>query len=124
MPVQLWQSERGGDGVAPHSVAAVNNSLSAPHEYHVAPNSAHSAFLSPCPPAAAKAHPDLCTDAPGFDRVAFHSEFDADVLAFLRKHFAGIDKPQDVGDQSIDLHVRRADARSEEMLCSNQTRCW
>ena len=93
VPVQLWQSERGGDGVVPYSVAVVNKSLPAPHEYYVVPNSAHFAFLSPCPPAAARVHPDLCTDAPGFDRIAFHNEFDADVLAFLRKHLTGIDKP-------------------------------
>jgi predicted dienelactone hydrolase len=27
-----------------------------------------------------------CADAPGFDRVAFHKEFNADVLAFFRAH--------------------------------------
>jgi hypothetical protein len=32
-------------------------------------------------------------DAPSFDRVAFHKEFDAAVLAFLRKHLAEVDKP-------------------------------
>ena len=68
--------------MVPYSVAVVNKSLPAPHEYYVVPNSAHFAFLSPCPPAAARVHPDLCTDAPGFDRIAFHNEFDADVLAF------------------------------------------
>ena len=93
VPVQLWQSERGGDGVLPHNVEIAEKSLPAPHEYHVVPNSAHFAFLTPCPPAAAKAHPDLCKDAPGFDRVAFHKEFDAEVLAFLRRHLAGADKP-------------------------------
>jgi predicted dienelactone hydrolase len=67
--------------------------LPTPHEYHVVLNSTHFAFLSPCPPAAATAHSDLCKDAPGFDRVAFHKELDAEVLAFLRKHLAGVDKP-------------------------------
>jgi hypothetical protein len=36
------------------------------------------------PPALAKARPELCTDAPGFDRGTFHQQFDADVLAFFR----------------------------------------
>jgi hypothetical protein len=32
----------------------------------------------------AKARPELCTDVPGFDRRAFHQQFDAEVLAFFR----------------------------------------
>lgn len=92
VPVQLWQSERGGDGVLPQNVEIAEKSLPAPHEYHVVPNSAHFAFLGPCPPAVAKTRPELCTDAPGFDRVAFHKELDAAALAFLRQHL-GVDKP-------------------------------
>jgi predicted dienelactone hydrolase len=93
VPVQLWQSERGGDGVSPESVAVVDKNLPTKHEYHVVPNSGHFAFLTPCPPGMAAARPELCTDAPGFDRVAFHKELDADVLAFLRKHLAEVHKP-------------------------------
>jgi predicted dienelactone hydrolase len=69
------------------SVAAVDKSLPAEHEYHVVPNSTHVAFLFICPPALAKARPELCTDAPGFDRAAFHKEFNADVLAFFQAQF-------------------------------------
>jgi predicted dienelactone hydrolase len=93
VPVQLWGSERGGDGVLPESVVAVDKNLPARHEYHVVPNSGHFAFLAPCPPVVAKARPELCMDAPGFDRVAFHKDLDAEVLAFLRKHLAGVDRP-------------------------------
>ena len=89
VPVQLWQSERGGDGVLPGNVEIAEKSLLAPHEYHVVPNSAHFAFLTPCPPEAVKAHPDVCIDAAGFDRVAFHKELDGEVLAFLRRHLGG-----------------------------------
>jgi predicted dienelactone hydrolase len=83
VPVQLWASERGGDGVLPHDVAAVDRGLPAGHEYHVVANAGHFAFVPPCPAAAA---PEFCTDAPGFDRVAFHKQFNADVLAFFREH--------------------------------------
>ncbi len=79
VPVQLWASERGGP---PERVAAVEKSLLANHEYRVVPNSGHFAFMI-CPPALAKERPDLCTDAPGFDRVAFHKQFNADVLRFF-----------------------------------------
>jgi hypothetical protein len=29
-----------------------------------------------------------CVDLPGFDRVAFHKEFNADVLAFFQKYLS------------------------------------
>ena len=84
VPVQLWASERGGDGVVLHDVAAVDASLPAKHDYHVVPNAGHFAFLAPCPAVLVKERPELCVDAPGFDRAAFHARFDADVLAFFR----------------------------------------
>jgi predicted dienelactone hydrolase len=86
VPVQLWASERGGDGVTPESVAAVDRGLPAQHEYRVVSNSGHFAFLTPCPLALAKARPELCSDAPGFDRVAFHQQLNAEVLAFFHTH--------------------------------------
>jgi predicted dienelactone hydrolase len=85
-PVQLWSSEHGGEGVLPEDVAALVDDLPAKPEFHLVANSAHFAFLSPCPAEFAKSLPDLCTDAPGFDRIAFHRELDAEVLAFFRKH--------------------------------------
>jgi predicted dienelactone hydrolase len=84
-PVQLWASERGGDGVLPQRVAAVHDGLQTTHDYHVVPNAGHFAFVAPCPSALVQARPEVCVDAPGFDRVAFHAQFDADVLAFFRK---------------------------------------
>ena len=88
-PVQLWGSERGTEsqenppdrGVKPESVAAVDRNLRATHEYHVVPNSRHLDFVI-CAPALA--NEPFCKDAPGFDRVAFHKQFNADVLAFFR----------------------------------------
>jgi predicted dienelactone hydrolase len=83
-PVQLWASEQGGDGVLLHDVAAVDANLPARHEYRVVSNARHFAFFL-CSPALVKERPELCADAPDFDRVAFHAEFNADVLAFFRK---------------------------------------
>lgn len=87
-PVQLWASERGGYGVRPHDVAVLGASLPAKHEYHMVPNAGHLAFSAPCPPALVEQRPEFCVDAPGFDRLAFHAEFNADVLAFFRKWLA------------------------------------
>jgi predicted dienelactone hydrolase len=86
IPIQLWASERGGDGVALHQVAAVDQALPIKHEYRVVANAGHFAFLSPCPAAVATELPQLCADAAGFDRVAFHQQFDHDVLTFFRAH--------------------------------------
>jgi predicted dienelactone hydrolase len=86
VPVQLWGSERGGDGVTPESVVAIASQLPQKPEFHAVPNSQHFDFLPPCPPALAKAAPVICVDAPGFDRTAFHQELNAAMLAFFRKH--------------------------------------
>jgi predicted dienelactone hydrolase len=83
VPIQLWRSQRGGDGVSPESVAAVNRNLPVQHEYHTVPNAAHFVFLAPCPSPLTKKQPELCTDAPGFDRAAFHEQFDANVVKFF-----------------------------------------
>jgi predicted dienelactone hydrolase len=89
VPIQLWASARGGDGVLPEDGATIDRSLPAKPDYHVVPDSAHFAFMAPCSAEATKALPEICADAGGFDRVAFHKEFNAAVLAFFRKHLIG-----------------------------------
>jgi predicted dienelactone hydrolase len=89
VPIQLWGSARSGDGVLPEDGATIDRSLPAKPDYHVVPNSAHFAFMAPCSGEATKALPEICADAGGFDRVAFHKEFNAAVLGFFRKHLVG-----------------------------------
>jgi predicted dienelactone hydrolase len=84
IPVQLWASEFGGDGVVPHSVDIVDKNLAPRHEYHVVANSGHFAFLAPCPSALVAELPYICKDAGDFDRAAFHRQFNAAALAFLQ----------------------------------------
>ena len=86
VPVQLWASERGDIGVAPEKVGDIDKNLPAKHEYRIVPNSAHSAFLAPCLPDLTRGRSQLCADAPGFDRIAFHNQFNAKVVAFFRLH--------------------------------------
>jgi predicted dienelactone hydrolase len=88
IPVQLWASEFGGDGVQPHSVDIVDKNLPAKHEYHVVANSGHFSFLASCSPALVAELPRICADAGGFDRVAFHKKFNADALAFFQAQLA------------------------------------
>lgn len=83
IPVQLWASARGGDGVTPASVDAVRLGLAAP-EFHPVAGAGHFAFLAPCSTAQAEAAPAICRDAAGFDRAAWHRDFNAAVVAFFR----------------------------------------
>jgi predicted dienelactone hydrolase len=85
-PLQLWSSQNGGQGVTPEKVAAVANDLPQRPDFHLVPNSTHLSFLMPCPPAVAKVAGEVCVDPPGFDRAAFHDQFNAQVLAFFRRN--------------------------------------
>jgi len=67
MGIRTWRR-----GLTLESIAAVDRNLRAKHEYHVVPNAGHFAFVL-CPPAFAKAAPEFCKDAPGFDRAPFHN---------------------------------------------------
>lgn len=85
-PIQLWSSERGTVGASPEDVAAVAHNLTTPPEFHRVANAAHMSFLAPCSPDEAKAlPPEICTDPPKFDRLAFHETFNAQVLQFFRQ---------------------------------------
>jgi predicted dienelactone hydrolase len=89
VPVQLWGSERGGDGVTPENVRDIAGWLPMKPDFHVAPNSQHFDFLAPCSADLAKMVPTICADGHRFDRAAFHKEFNADVVAFFLKHLGG-----------------------------------
>jgi predicted dienelactone hydrolase len=87
LPIQLWASENGGRGlpsiaITPESVAAVEKRLPKSHEYHVVPNAGHFAFML-CGPSI-RSVPEYCADAPGFDRAAFHDQFNAEAVRFFR----------------------------------------
>jgi predicted dienelactone hydrolase len=93
VPVQLWVSERGNEFVRPESIAALDRNLPAKHEYHVVANAWHGDF-GLCLPALA--NDPGCKDAPGFDRVAFHEQFNADVLGFFRAHLGPVENSHSV----------------------------
>ena len=92
-PVQLWGSERGGDGVTPEGVRDIVAWLPTRPDFRVVPNSHHFDFLGPCPAELAKSRPEICDDEPGFDRLAFHKEFNAAVPAFFREHLRDAQRP-------------------------------
>jgi predicted dienelactone hydrolase len=83
-PIQLWRGD--SDEVLPHPRHAqhVYDGLPAKPEYHVVPNAGHFAFLAPCTPMAERYAAEICRDPAGFDRAAFHREFNPAVVAFFK----------------------------------------
>ncbi|MGN6459110.1 MAG: alpha/beta hydrolase family protein [Achromobacter mucicolens] len=84
LPIQLWASAQGGDGVSPASVQAVREGLGAAPDYQVADGAGHFAFLAPCGAEQAEASPGICREEAGFDRTAFHLDLNARVAAFFK----------------------------------------
>jgi len=77
--VQLWGG--GDDRVVRYATntALVRRQLPAA-DYHDVARAGHLSFIVPC----AGGPPPLCQDAEGFDRAAFHAEFNRAVIAFYR----------------------------------------
>lgn len=87
-PVQIWRAE--DDRILPHPdyAEAVRLALPQPPDYHVVPHAGHFDFLTPCSAELAARVPQICTSAPGFDRTAFHADFNREVTAFFRRTLA------------------------------------
>ena len=85
VPVQLWRDEYDHVLPSPNYAEAVRDALPSPPEYHVVENADHYDFLAPCDADMARRIPEICTSRPGFDRVKFHQDFDAAVVAFFEK---------------------------------------
>jgi predicted dienelactone hydrolase len=88
-PVQFWASALGGAGISLEDNASMRDRLPVPPDYRVVPNAGHWAFMAPCSIELTQLYPRGCVDAADFDRVAFHREFNTEVLAFMRKHLPG-----------------------------------
>ena len=83
VPIQLWRG--GSDEILPHPRHAQNvyDGLPTKPDYRVVPNAGHFAFLAPCTPALERIAPEICRDPEGFDRAAFHRQFNAAVVDFF-----------------------------------------
>lgn len=84
IPVQLWHAANDRHQPDPYYEAAVRKALPIRPEYHVVAGAGHYDFLPPCDKTLAASNPVICSDAPGFDRAAFHAELNADVVRFFR----------------------------------------
>lgn len=84
IPVQLWSSEHGGDGVMPQDIVRLRDDLPVKPDYRMVKGAGHFSFIAPCPAEMANAAPQICSDAAGFDRAEFHRGFNADVVSFFK----------------------------------------
>lgn len=80
IPVQLWQG--AADDRVPYATNAgvIRQLLPQPPEFHSVPGAVHLSFLTPC---GLIGPPPLCSDPAGFDRKAFHRDFNAQIVAFF-----------------------------------------
>lgn len=83
IPVQLWEGSADTTLPLPTNAGAVRQLLPEAPEFHLVDSADHFSFLAPCGLGAALLTKQLCTDPPGFDRKAFHREFDAAVVGFF-----------------------------------------
>ena len=88
-PVQLWEAE--DDERAPNrwNGDIVKANLPSPPEAHLVQAADHFAFLAPCSASLSRMVPEVCAEVPGFDRTAFHRDFNVAVVAFFRKQLDG-----------------------------------
>jgi predicted dienelactone hydrolase len=95
IPIQLWSSdlELGAKYDSGCCGLGIRDRLPSKPDFHLATNAIHFSFLARCSPEDMKELARICTDAPGFDRVAFHENFHADIIGFFRKPLVETDKP-------------------------------
>ena len=84
LPVQLWRADDDHILPAPFYADAVRATLPVQPEFHPVPKAGHFDFLAPC--ADPSMAPQICQSTSGFDRAAFHTRFNAEVVRFLTRH--------------------------------------
>jgi predicted dienelactone hydrolase len=95
VPLQLWSSDPklAANYVSGCCGLGIRSRLPSNPDFHLVSNAIHFSFPPPCSPAEVKAFPRICVDAPGFDQAAFHKDFNAAIISFLRGHLPGVEKP-------------------------------
>lgn len=83
VPVQLWVGSSDHTVPFPTNAGVVRALLPQLPETHVVPGGVHYSFLMPC---GLIGPPQLCRDSKGFNRAAFHEEFNSAVVRFFQSH--------------------------------------
>ena len=84
LPVQLWRAANDQVLPAPLYADAVKAALPKPPEYYDVAGAGHFDFLAPC--VDPKQNPQICSSDAAFDRAAFHTLFNQNIVRFFRRH--------------------------------------
>jgi predicted dienelactone hydrolase len=84
IPIQLWRAADDHHQPNPYYEQTLIERLPQAPEYHVIPGAGHYDFLPSCSVSLADVNPLVCADSSGFNRRAFHDEFNDDILRFFR----------------------------------------
>jgi len=82
-PILLWRASDDHILPQPDAAEVVAHDLPTPPDYRVVQNADHFDFLPPCSDALAKVAPQICVSRPGFDRAAFHADFNRAIVGFF-----------------------------------------
>ena len=89
VPVQLWAASNDRNVPYDANTAVVRRALPVPPDFRLVEGAGHFAFLPPCRPELEAALPKVwamvCVDPPGFDRAAFHRDFNRRIVDFFRQ---------------------------------------
>jgi predicted dienelactone hydrolase len=85
VPIQLWRAADDHIVPQPFHAQAVYDALPVKPDYRVVAHADHFDFLAPCSDALAHVAPAICKSEPGFDRAAFHRDFDSAIVAFFEQ---------------------------------------
>jgi predicted dienelactone hydrolase len=83
--VQLWEASADTQAPVKWNAEVVRKELPMVSERYVMGKGDHFIFLAPCSDALTQSAPQICRDVDGFDRVAFHKQFNELVLVFFKK---------------------------------------
>jgi predicted dienelactone hydrolase len=83
VPVQLWAGSADTTVPVATNAGLIRDLLGRRAELQVVPGAAHFSFLMPCGLLGPR---ELCQDAKGFDRAAFHQTFNSKVIRFFSAH--------------------------------------
>lgn len=88
IPIQLWRASNDDQVPDAWNTALIRRELLTAAEEHIVTPAGHYAFLPPCSEALAQQAPQICSDGASFDRVAFHRDFNREVVAFFKRKLA------------------------------------
>ncbi|HEY0746944.1 MAG TPA: hypothetical protein VGD63_09615 [Steroidobacteraceae bacterium] len=82
-PIQMWRAEKDTQAPDAWNGAFIRDDLRVHPDSHTVEGADHFVFLAPCSEAMAATAPQVCQDASGIDRTAFHRALNRSVVDFF-----------------------------------------